>query len=270
MRRPLFLLSALLALLLPAAALFAAPAEVRLLHGWREDARHVAGLEIVLEPGWHTYWRVPGAAGIAPRFDWSGSTNLRDARIEWPHPEVFEIFGFRTIGYHDRVVLPIVLTPATPGAPIDLRLTLSYGVCKDVCIPAESRVSGRLVPEATQRHGRQDIEDALARRAFRAGEAGVLDTTCRLAPNGRGHAVAATVQLARAPGLPQVAVIEVARPRDIWIGETSAETIGAVVTAEAPVEAPGLAGFALDRSGLRVTLIDPVRTVEIEGCRAPD
>jgi DsbC/DsbD-like thiol-disulfide interchange protein len=270
MRHPLFRLSAFLAVFLPAAALLAAPAEVRLLHGWREEAHHVAGLELELEPGWHTYWRVPGAAGIPPRFDWSGSSNLLGARIEWPHPEVFEVFGFRTIGYNDRVVLPILLTPAMPGAPIDLRLTVSYGVCKDVCIPAESRLSGRLAAEAAPPEGRQDIEDALARRAFRAGEAGVLDATCRLAANGRGHALAATVQFSRAPDLPQVAVIEAARPRDIWIGETRAETIGAVVTAEAPVEAAGHAGFALDRSGLRLTLIDPVRTVEIEGCRAPD
>jgi DsbC/DsbD-like thiol-disulfide interchange protein len=270
MRRSLLRLLALLALLLPAATLLAAPAEVRLLYGWRDGARHVAGLEISLEPGWHTYWRVPGAAGIPPRFDWSGSTNLRDARIEWPHPQVFEVFGFRTIGYHDRVVLPMLLTPVTPGAPIDLRLTVSYGVCKEVCIPAEARLSGRLVPEAAPPEGRRDIEEALAQRAHRAGEGGVLDATCRLASNGRGHALAARVQLSRAPGRPQVAVIEAARAHDIWIGETRAETSGAVVTAEAPVEAAGQAGFALDRSGLRLTLIDPVRTVEIDGCRAPD
>jgi DsbC/DsbD-like thiol-disulfide interchange protein len=263
-------LAALLALLLTAASALAAPADVRLLHGWREDARHVAAVEIVLEPGWHTYWRVPGAAGIAPRFDWSGSENLGAARIEWPHPEVFEVFGFRTIGYHDRVVLPLILTPSRPGAPIDLQLKISFGVCKDICIPAEADLSGRLVPGAAQGEDGGAIEAALARRAHRPAEAGVLDATCRLATNGEGHALAATVHLRRAPGRPQVAVIEAARRPDLWIGETRAQTNGAVITAEAPVQAAGPAGPALDRSGLRLTLIDTARTVEIEGCRAPD
>ncbi len=31
-----------------------------------------AGLEIRLAPGWHTYWRSPGDAGIPPSIDWAG------------------------------------------------------------------------------------------------------------------------------------------------------------------------------------------------------
>src|SRR5690348_17250434 len=30
----------------------------------------LAGLEFRYEPGWHGYWRTPGDAGIAPRFNW--------------------------------------------------------------------------------------------------------------------------------------------------------------------------------------------------------
>ena len=43
-----------------------------------------AGLEIRPAPGWHTYWRSPGDAGIPPSVDWAGSDNLAHAEIAWP------------------------------------------------------------------------------------------------------------------------------------------------------------------------------------------
>ena len=46
---------------------------VALIAGWRQaDGSRLAGIEIRLAPGWHTYWRAPGSAGIPPTFDWSG------------------------------------------------------------------------------------------------------------------------------------------------------------------------------------------------------
>src|SRR5664279_2316931 len=32
-----------------------------------------AGIEIKMQPGWHTYWRYPGDSGVPPRFSFSGS-----------------------------------------------------------------------------------------------------------------------------------------------------------------------------------------------------
>jgi DsbC/DsbD-like thiol-disulfide interchange protein len=219
------------------------PASVRLLPGWHDEAGvHVAAVEITLAPGWHTYWRVPGAAGIPPRFDWGASRNLAGARVEWPHPEVFDSFGMRTIGYQGGVVLPILLTPRRAGAPVELDLTLHFGVCKDICIPAEGRVTGTLgpaPPAAALGNGRAAIEAALARRAHRPAEAGVIDATCRIAPNGHGHDLTATVRLQAPPARDQITVIEaVARP-DLWISEATARTDGAVVTAEARLKSPG-------------------------------
>ena len=53
----------------------------------------MAAVEIRLAPGWHTYWRVPGEAGIPPRFDWSGSQNLAAVAYEWPRPEIIVSYG---------------------------------------------------------------------------------------------------------------------------------------------------------------------------------
>jgi DsbC/DsbD-like thiol-disulfide interchange protein len=53
----------------PATAQFltAAPADATLVEGF-EDASgdRIAGLALALDPGWKTYWRAPGEAGIPP------------------------------------------------------------------------------------------------------------------------------------------------------------------------------------------------------------
>jgi DsbC/DsbD-like thiol-disulfide interchange protein len=264
MFRPLALLA-----LSAAPAVAEDPADVRLLHGWREGDRHVAAVEIAMPPGWHTYWRAPGASGIPPQFDWSGSTNLRSVRIEWSHPDVFESFGARTIGYRNTVVLPIVIEAADPDAAIELSLGLTFGACKDVCVPDYAELDGRLEPAEAPAGERAPIEQALARRAQGPHEAGIVEATCRLAPEGGGLSVSATVRLSNDPAREPVAVIEAASRPDLWIGEAQSQTTGPVVTAQAPVETAGNTGPVLDRRALRLTLIDPVRYVEIEGCRAP-
>src|SRR6516165_3721570 len=66
------------------------------------------GLELRLTPGWHTYWRNPGDAGIPPAIDWNGSENFAGAEVAWPAPKRLPpVGGLETVGYVDGVVLPI-------------------------------------------------------------------------------------------------------------------------------------------------------------------
>ena len=44
-------------------------ARAELTKGWREGNTHIAGLTITMAPGWKTYWRAPGDAGIPPAFN---------------------------------------------------------------------------------------------------------------------------------------------------------------------------------------------------------
>ena len=94
------------------------------------------GLQLRLTPGWHTYWRSPGDAGIPPSIDWTGSKNLASAKIAWPAPvRLPSLGGLETIGYKDGVVLPIAVRLDHPGAPLHLHAEVDYASCKDVCIP---------------------------------------------------------------------------------------------------------------------------------------
>ena len=73
------------------------------------------GLQLRLSPGWHTYWRTPGDAGIPPAIDWKGSENLAGATIAWPAPRRLPpLGGLQTYGYVGGVVLPIAVRAGAP------------------------------------------------------------------------------------------------------------------------------------------------------------
>lgn len=104
----------------------------------------LAGVQIQIEPGWKTYWRYPGDAGVPPRFDWSASSNLSKARVLWPAPKRFSDPSGTYIGYEKEVVFPVEIQPGNPGKPVKLDLSIEYAVCKDICIPVESRLQASL------------------------------------------------------------------------------------------------------------------------------
>lgn len=273
MIRRLTALALAAALALPAAAdglrLGARPvADVSLIPGWRQpDGSRMAALDIRLAPGWHTYWRVPGNSGIPPEFDWSGSGNLADVELHWPRPVVFRSQGGRSIGYADRLVLPMVLTPGDPGAPLEVDLELAFGVCAEICMPAEAEVAARLAPDAPP-SGRATILAALADGARTPAAAGVTDATCAVRQRGAGLDLTATVTFAAPPPPDLFAVIEVPDP-DVWIGAPKIRAHGNRLTAAARLEYYGDGAMLLDRSALRLTLLDSAQMVDIRGCPAP-
>ncbi|MFQ5971942.1 MAG: protein-disulfide reductase DsbD family protein [Alphaproteobacteria bacterium] len=99
------------------------------------------GLEVRLEPGWKTYWRSPGDAGIPPHVDWEGSGNVAETDFLYPAPERFSYYDLETFGYGDRVVYPIDVRPEEPGKPLNLRANVDLLVCADVCIPHSMSVA---------------------------------------------------------------------------------------------------------------------------------
>lgn len=104
------------------------------------------GMEFHLQPGWKIYWRSPGDAGLPPVPDWSRSDNVAAVGMEWPLPIRFELFGLQTFGYEEKVVFPLSVEPEIPGKPVSLNGTISYLVCKEICIPHQADVSLK-IPE---------------------------------------------------------------------------------------------------------------------------
>jgi len=98
-----------------------------------------AGIEIKMQPGWHTYWRYPGDSGVPPRFSFAGSDNVKSATVRFPAPVLFSDGGGHSIGYQDSVILPVTIVPKDPDKPVIARLKIDYAVCEKLCVPAEGK-----------------------------------------------------------------------------------------------------------------------------------
>lgn len=264
MRRlaPLALAAALLPL--PAAAeRLSEVVAATLRPGWRQaDGTHVAALHLKLAPGWKTYWRAPGDAGIPPEFDWSGSSNMAALSVTWPAPHVFHSSGLRSVGYSGDVVLPIVVS-SRGGGDVQLGGEVRIGVCEDVCLPTTLRVDGTLPAGVTTPD--PVIAAALAERPFTEAEAGVGAVRCAISPGeGSGMGLRAEIEMPRlGPG--EEIAIETGNPA-IWVAEPASSRAGGTLVAETRLEHVDGSAFALDRSALRITVMAEGQAVDIRGC----
>jgi thiol:disulfide interchange protein DsbD len=105
-----------------------------------------AGLRLVMEPGWHTYWRNGGDAGEPIKVEWTLPHGITAGEILWPVPEKLIDSDLTTYIYHDEVVLlvPITLATNASGMDVEIRGALSWLECKETCIPAEGMVTARM------------------------------------------------------------------------------------------------------------------------------
>jgi DsbC/DsbD-like thiol-disulfide interchange protein len=129
--RTLFVMGLLLG---AAAAVKAEPSHAFLLQGGRQGGAYLLGLQVKLNPGWMTYWREPGEAGIAPKIGVAGSKNVRRVNMEFPVSKKFNERGLEVRGYENEVIFPLQVTPKNPRKPVHLRLNFTYGVCEKICL----------------------------------------------------------------------------------------------------------------------------------------
>lgn len=236
---------------------------VTILPGWlMPDGTRMAALRFELAPGWKTYWRAPGEAGIPPRFDWRGSRNVAAVEILWPTPQQTTTNGLRTIGYAHDLVLPVRITPARAGQPVSLSGDLEIGVCSDICVPVETEVSLDLPLGDGDRDPR--IAAALAARPYSAAEAGVGHVACRVAPVEGGMELAVEIEMARM-GAQEMVVIESGDP-DLWVAQAHSARSGDRITARTKIYHVDGRGFVLDRGALRFTVLSTGDAVDIHGC----
>lgn len=238
---------------------------VRILPGWRAaDGSHVAAIEMTLAQGWKTYWRAPGDAGIPPQFDWRGSDNLSGVEVSWPTPRAMMQDGMQTIAYDGRVVLPLRVRPLRAGQAVHLTGALDIGVCKDVCLPVTIDVAQVLPVAATKPDPR--IAAALADRPYTAAEAGLGRVACTITPGTDSLRLRAELDLPRA-GAREVAVVETDNPL-IWVAQAeSRRDRGRLIVETELYHVEGRA-FALNRGGLRITVLGTSHAVDIRGCPA--
>src|SRR6185312_9210401 len=106
----------------------------------------LAGVHLKMEPGWHTYWKNPGEAGMATKIVWNLPAGVTAGAILWPLPEKLPPAEVTTYGYQNEVVLLVELKLAADVKPGALKLSakVSWLECKEQCIPADAMVQATL------------------------------------------------------------------------------------------------------------------------------
>ncbi len=133
--------AAVLAASLPAAAAVGdwasgTKARVRLIaHMIGPDGRLDGAIAVAMPPGWKTYWRNPGTAGVAPVFDFAASRNLEAPEVAFPVPHRLDDGYSVTNVYEGSVTFPFHARVADPARPVEIALTIDLGVCEEVCVP---------------------------------------------------------------------------------------------------------------------------------------
>ena len=97
------------------------------------------GLRMRLAPGWHTYWRNPGDAGVPPELQLGLPPGATAGDLQWPTPVRMPEGPLMTYGYGNEVLLPVAVTPG-PG-PLRVEAAATWLVCERICVPEEGRFS---------------------------------------------------------------------------------------------------------------------------------
>ena len=102
------------------------------------------GVRLRHAPHWHTYWSMPGDAGLPTQLKWMLPPGYSAGPIQWPVPQRLRVGVLANYGYEGTVILPVqVQVPASaqPGETAALGVHVDWLVCNDLCIPGGADLS---------------------------------------------------------------------------------------------------------------------------------
>jgi thiol:disulfide interchange protein DsbD len=104
------------------------------------------GVDMKMDPAWHTYWKNPGEAGMATEIKWQLPPGVTAGETQWPLPEKLPPVEVTTYGYSHEVVLlvPLKLGADLKPGPLDLKAKVSWLECKEECVPGSATVEATL------------------------------------------------------------------------------------------------------------------------------
>jgi thiol:disulfide interchange protein/DsbC/DsbD-like thiol-disulfide interchange protein len=109
------------------------------------------GLLLRMAPGWHTYWKFSGDAGLPTEIKWKLAPGWKAGEIEWPIPlKTNDPGDIQTYGYQDEVLLMQEITPppVIDDSVVKLAAEVNWLVCEKICIPGSANLQLEL-PKST-------------------------------------------------------------------------------------------------------------------------
>src|SRR4051812_16074850 len=107
-----------------------------------------AALQLKMQPGWHTYWRNPGDAGITTSVEWQFPAGITNTPFLWPIPEKLVVAKLMAYVYENEILLPFTfkIAPDTKTGSVELKGLADWLECSDTtCIPQTGKLAASLI-----------------------------------------------------------------------------------------------------------------------------
>jgi thiol:disulfide interchange protein/DsbC/DsbD-like thiol-disulfide interchange protein len=138
------------------------------------------GLLLRIAPGWHTYWKFSGDAGLPTEVKWKLPAGWKISEIQWPIPlKTIDPGDIQTYGYVDEVLLMQEITPTNvvagigdagnvaradhepgssiPATTVKLSADANWLVCEKICIPGSATLQLELPVSATSQPANTEL-----------------------------------------------------------------------------------------------------------------
>ena len=118
------------------------------------------GLLLRMAPGWQTYWKFSGDAGIPTELKWKLPPGWKAGEIQWPIPlKTIDPGDIQTYGYQDEVLLMQEITPPAriDNSPVKLSADATWLVCEKICIPGNASLQLELPKSTTSAAANTEI-----------------------------------------------------------------------------------------------------------------
>ena len=118
------------------------------------------GLLLRMAPGWHTYWKFSGDAGLPTEMKWKLPPGWKVGDIQWPIPlKTIDPGDIETYGYENEVLLMQEITPPSKldDSSAKLSTETNWLVCEKICIPGGATLQLDLPVASTSQPANTDV-----------------------------------------------------------------------------------------------------------------
>ena len=118
------------------------------------------GLLLRMAPGWHTYWKFSGDAGLPTELKWKLPPGWKIGDVQWPIPlKTIDPGDIETYGYENEVLLMQEITPPSTLGVSSAKLSTeaNWLVCEKICVPGSATLQLDLPVASTNQPSNTDI-----------------------------------------------------------------------------------------------------------------
>jgi DsbC/DsbD-like thiol-disulfide interchange protein len=94
-------------------------------------------IAVQMTPGWHIGAEKPGVSGVPTALTWRLSVGWRVLRSQWPAPTPALVGRDTAFEYRGPFAIATALVTSGPRRSGPIEAVLSYGICREVCMPGQ-------------------------------------------------------------------------------------------------------------------------------------